>query len=134
MIIKISKEGVRLLIERARAEYPIEICGVLFGLIHENEVCVTKIVMLKNILRSENMFQIDPEEFLKEVLKSEEEGLQHIGFFHSHAGDTRPSRLDLKYMGLWPESVWLIISSTSCTIAAYKCLNKNFQEIPIIIE
>ncbi|MEM2456940.1 MAG: M67 family metallopeptidase [Candidatus Bathyarchaeia archaeon] len=134
MILRLNKKHVKLLANRAREEHPIEICGALFGLIRENEARVVKVVILKNILRSEIMFQIDPEEFLKAFLDSEEEGLQHIGFFHSHSGDIKPSVRDLKYMTLWPESIWLIVSSTDYRIAAYEFNGKNFHEIPVIIE
>lgn len=134
MIIRLDKKHVELLAKKAREEHPIEICGTLFGLIHENEARVTKIAILKNVLESESMFQIDSEEFIREVLSSEKEGLQHIGFFHSHSGDIKPSAMDLKYMALWPESIWLIISSRNYGIAAYKFSGENFHEILIVLE
>ncbi|MCX8171373.1 MAG: M67 family metallopeptidase [Candidatus Bathyarchaeota archaeon] len=134
MIVRLEKKHVKLLVDRAREEHPVEICGTLFGLIHGNEAHVIKIIFLKNVLRSESMFQIDSEEFLNALLSSEEEGLQHIGFFHSHSGDVKPSAIDLKYMAFWPESIWLIVSSTSRRIAAYEFNGKNFHEIPIVME
>lgn len=135
MIIKISRSQVNALLEEARRSYPIEICGALFGLISEDEAHVEEIIPLKNVLRSEVMFQINPEEFLKVLLEHERRGLRHIGFFHSHLGCVSPSSIDLKYMSLWPESIWIIVSChPKPKIAAYRVINDRFEEVNVNVE
>jgi len=53
------------------------------------------------------------------LYKAEENGLQLIGFYHSHPAAPRPSPINLDYMKLWPHSIWLIVSSLDYSIAAY---------------
>lgn len=123
LIIRLSVDQINSLIEEVRKKFPIEVCGALFGLINGREVLVKKLVFLRNILNSEALFEIDPEEFLVEFIRSENEGLQHIGFFHSHQSEAKPSEIDMEFMKLWPESIWLIISSFNYDIAAYRIIN-----------
>ncbi|MEM1581823.1 MAG: M67 family metallopeptidase [Candidatus Bathyarchaeia archaeon] len=134
MFVRLSNKQIALLIDEVKKIYPIEACGVLFGVIKDEEMHLKKIVPLRNVIKSESMFQIDPEDFLKILIVSEAEGLQHIGFFHSHPGNVKPSEIDLKYMKLWPESIWLIISSLNYEIAAYQIVNEHLREVPVEIE
>jgi proteasome lid subunit RPN8/RPN11 len=134
MIIRLRRTQINMLLKEAREKYPVEACGVLFGLIKSDEILVEKIVPLKNILNSEVMFQVNSEEFLKTLIEHEEIGLQHIGFFHSHPGSPNPSLIDLKYMELWPESIWIIISCTNFMVAAYQFSNGELKEVDIIVE
>lgn len=134
MILKLSKDQINLLIKEAKRRYPIEICGAFFGIINKKkEVHVKKIILLKNLLNSKTKFQIDPIEFLKFLLEAEKEGLQHVGFFHSHPIGTKPSTIDLKYMKLWPETIWLIISPLNCKISAYQIIDGFLSTIHIKI-
>ncbi|MBS7607497.1 M67 family metallopeptidase [Candidatus Bathyarchaeota archaeon] len=134
MIVRLSRNYINLLLEEARRKYPIEACGVLFGSISGDEIRVKEIVPLRNVLKSEAMFQIDPEEFLRVLVEYEGKGLQHIGFFHSHPRYASPSIIDLKYMGLWPESIWIIVSHLESRITAYRIINGRIEEVSISIE
>jgi proteasome lid subunit RPN8/RPN11 len=91
-------------------------------------------VVFRNTLKSTARFQIDPEDFLKALFEAEIEGLQHVGFFHSHSASSHPSITDIKYMNLWPETIWLIISSINYEVAAYQMINGNLQEIHVNME
>lgn len=135
MIIKMSRSQVDALLEEARRGYPIEVCGALFGLISGDEAYIEEVVPLKNVLKSEVMFQISPEEFLRVLLEHERKGLRHIGFFHSHTGCINPSSIDLKYMSLWPESIWVIVSHhPEPRVAAYRAINGRLEEVNVHIE
>mgnify|MGYP000384756374 CR=1 FL=1 len=134
MIIKLKRSHIDILLKEAKERYPIEACGALFGLIKDEEACVEKVVPLKNMLNSEVMFQINPEEFLKALMKHERMGLRHIGFFHSHPRSPNPSPIDLRYMELWPESIWIVISCMDSTVAAYRISDGRLEEVKIIIE
>lgn len=131
LIVKMSLDQVNLLIEEARRKFPIEICGALFGIVDGKEVLVKKISFLRNVLASRELFEIDPEEFLAELIESERKGLQHIGFFHSHPSVAEPSEIDLKFMRLWPGSIWLIISSLNRNISAYRIINGKLRPVYI---
>ena len=134
MIMELNKDQADLLISESRKKYPKEACGALFGSICEEKVYVKKVALLKNLLDSENRFQMDPTEFLKSLLDAEKKGLQHIGFFHSHPLNTRPSAVDLEYMKLWPEIIWLIISPLNCRMAAYQMINGHLRDVSIKVK
>lgn len=134
LIVRLSRSQMDWLIKAARKSYPSEICGVLFGSINnDRRILIKKIVILRNVLNSSVAFQIDPEEFLAELMRSEGEGLRHVGFFHSHFGPATPSDIDVKFMKLWPESIWLIISLISYEVAAYRVVDGEVHNVYIEI-
>lgn len=133
-MVRLSREQANYMIEEALKRHPIEACGVIFGRVEGDIARVERVVPLRNMLESETMFQIDPEEFLRVLLDLESRGLNHLGFFHSHPGDVKPSTLDLKYMRLWPESIWMIVSSANYEVAAYQIINGNLHEVYVSIE
>lgn len=134
MIIKLSRDQANLLFRESRRKYPVEACGALFGTVNGKKCYVKKIVLLRNLLDSECRFHVDPTEFLEALLEAEKEGLQHIGFFHSHPSNIRPSAVDLEYMRLWPETVWLIISPLDRKMAAYYVIDGCLSEISIKVK
>lgn len=119
MTILLREEQVSALIEEAKRRHPVESCGILFGHITEHEIFIERIVPTRNVLESPTRFRISPEEFVRHISEAEEEGLKLIGFYHSHPGTPAPSPIDLEYMKLWPQSVWLIVSSVDYSVAAY---------------
>lgn len=131
MILLLSKRQIPLLIEESRKKYPIESCGLLFGWITNEEAVVKKIVITRNVLKSSIEFQINPEEFIKHISEAEREGLRLIGFYHSHPAVPRPSVIDVKYMKLWPKSIWLIISSIDYSIEAYQMVDEKFVKVDV---
>ena len=131
MIVRLSEEQASFLIVIAEERYPEEACGLLFGDLKREEAVVKKITPARNTLRSPTDFQIDPEEFLRALVEAEKEDMQHIGFFHSHPASPKPSTTDVRYMRLWPESIWLIISSISRRMAAYQTIGGSLQKLDL---
>ena len=131
MIVRLSEEQASFLIVITKERYPEEACGLLFGDLKREEAVVRKITALHNTLRSPTNFQIDPEEFLRALVEAEKEDMQHIGFFHSHPASPKPSTTDVRYMGLWPESIWLIVSSISHRMAAYQTIGGSLQKLDL---
>jgi len=131
MIVRMSEEQASFLIAIAEERYPEEACGLLFGDLKREEAVLKKIMPVRNTLRSPTDFQIDSEEFLRAVAEAEKEDMRHIGFFHSHPASPEPSTTDVRYMGLWPESVWLIISSISHRMAAYQTIGGSLEKLDL---
>ena len=119
MNLLLTEEQVSSLIEEAKRKHPVESCGLLFGSQSGRVITVKKVSPARNILESPTRFKISPEEFIEKVSEAEGEGLRLIGFYHSHPAPPAPSPIDLEYMKLWPQSVWLIISSIDHSISAY---------------
>jgi len=83
MIVRLTEEQIRFLVEKTRSEYPFEACGLLFGHVGQRVAAVKKIVAICNVLKSSTRFQIDPEEFLGALTEAEKENWDHVGFFHN---------------------------------------------------
>ncbi|KYH39620.1 MAG: hypothetical protein AYL32_015470 [Candidatus Bathyarchaeota archaeon B26-2] len=133
MILRITREQNRLLLKETRKRWPEEACGLLFGDVSGKEAVVKKVVMVRNVLESPTNFQVDPEEFLKELSKAEKEGMQFIGFFHSHPAAPQPSPTDVRYMRLWPGDIWLVISSVDYSMKAYRIVDDELAGLHVEI-
>ncbi len=134
VILWLGVQQLHLLREEARESHPVEACALLFGRLIDDEAIVTKVVVAPNILRSTVRFEIDPQMVFNAFEQAEREGLRFIGLFHSHPAPARPSAVDLQYMRLWGEAVWLILSSTNGDIAAFQMNNDKVNEITLKIE
>lgn len=113
---------------------PIEACALLFGRSLKTSFLIEKVVVAKNILSSTVEFVISPQFVVTELKKAEMEGLDLVGFFHSHPAAAYPSIVDLKTMKLWPNTVWLIFSLTEDEIAAYMLRYNLLEKIELKIE
>jgi len=120
--------------EEVRRVHPIEACALLFGKLTKKEVVVKKVVTAPNRLQSTVRFEINPETFAEAFNKADEEELDFIGLFHSHPAPPKPSSFDLKYMKLWGDAIWLILSTTNNSLAAYQMRNAEVKEITIKVE
>jgi len=107
---------------------------MLFGKLTQKEAAVKRVVVASNKLQSTVRFEIDPETFVNAFTEAEREGLDFIGLFHSHPAPAAPSLIDLKYMKLWGDSLWLILSSTNGNLAVYQMRNGKVREITIEVE
>ena len=134
MILQLQHYHVELLKQETKNVHPVEACAILFGKLSQNKAFVEKVEVTQNRLRSTTRFQIDPEDVAAIITKAEKEGQEFIGLFHSHAARATPSLIDLKYMRLWGDSLWLIISSTDGTLAAYQLIDGNVEEVTIRIK
>jgi proteasome lid subunit RPN8/RPN11 len=123
-----------LLKREAQKTYPIEACAILFGESTKKEVLIEKVVVAPNRLKSPSRFEINPETFADAFIKAEKEGLDFIGLFHSHPAPATPSAIDLKYMKLGGDAVWLILSSTNGGLAAYQMKNAQIHKVTLKIE
>ncbi len=106
---------------------------MLFGESNQKEAIVKIVAVAPNKLQSPISFEIHPETFVKAFYEAEDEGLDLIGLFHSHPAPAAPSSIDRKYMKLWGDVLWLILSSTSGDLAAYEMKNGKVREIPVEI-
>ena len=134
LILKLRHNFVELLKNEAKKVYPVEACAILFGQLTENEAKVEKVVVTQNRLGSNTRFEVDPEEVAVAVTEADKEGLEFVGLFHSHPAPAVPSVIDKEFMRLWPDTVWLILSSTDGTMKAYKLLDDEIKKVAIKLE
>lgn len=114
--------------------HPVEACAMLFGELSQNEAVVEKVEVAENRLLSTTRFEVDPAKVAAAVTEAEKKGYELIGLFHSHPAPAAPSSVDLKYMRLWGDALWLIMSSTDSKLAAYQLMDDKIKEATIRIE
>jgi proteasome lid subunit RPN8/RPN11 len=134
LILRLQRRHIDLLKQEARKAHPIEACAMLFGKLSNNGVSVEKVEMTPNKLQSTVRFEIDPMNAVAAFNDADEEGLEFIGLFHSHPAPAAPSSIDLKFMKLWGDALWLILSSTEGKLAAYQIKDDEIAEATIRIE
>jgi proteasome lid subunit RPN8/RPN11 len=85
----------------ARAEAPLECCGILIGTGRRIE----RATRARNQLRSPTRYLIEPEDHFAALKSAREDGQAVVGFYHSHpASAPAPSetdRLEAAYPGHW---------------------------------
>ena len=98
--------------------YPEEGCGVLVGRDEGERRIVERVVPLDNRREGErgNRYLIPPEQLLEVERAAREEGLDVLGFFHSHPDHPAlPSAFDLEHA--WPYYSYLIVSVAQGKVA-----------------
>ncbi len=123
MIFKLAPQQLTFLKKEVQRAHPIEACALLFGKLSKKEASVEKIVVTPNVLASSVRFEIDPQAFYDALKEAEKDGLEFIGFFHSHPAPAHPSTIDLHFMRLWGDVVWLIFSSVDNNFGAFQFKN-----------
>ncbi len=125
MDVKISPLAINSINEYAKTKYPLETCGILLR--DEKSNVITKAKQIANSFDSAGSakhFYIDPIALYEEEKKAVKEGLNIVGFFHSHPDCAATiSGEDSKYM--IPGQIYLIISLTKKEVLETKAYIKD---------
>lgn len=133
MILRLQPHHVELLKKETEEIHPVEACALLFGKLSQTEAEVKKILVIENRLHSPTRFEVDPTRVAAAIINTEKKGYEFVGLFHSHPAPAVPSSVDLKYMRLWGDIFWLILSSTDGKLAAYQLIGSSVKEATIRI-
>jgi len=85
-MLKITEHEYNAIRQHGEETYPHECCGALLGRFDEDGRTVTKTVRCGNT-RSDsphNRYHISPQELVRIQRQSREEGVEIVGFYHSH--------------------------------------------------
>jgi proteasome lid subunit RPN8/RPN11 len=85
-MLKINKPEYEAIRQHGEETYPHECCGVLLGQAGDDGRTVTKTVRCGNT-RSDsphNRYHIAPQELVRVQRQAREDGLEIVGFYHSH--------------------------------------------------
>jgi proteasome lid subunit RPN8/RPN11 len=107
--MRISGKNLKLIYTHASEIYPHECFGFLVG-VREGGGLVRRAVRGANVSgERSHRFEMASEEFLAVEAAAEREGMEVIGFYHSHPDwPAMPSQQDLKTA--WSSSFYLIVS------------------------
>ena len=116
----------------ARSEPVMECCGLLAGV----GGVITKIFPAKNALASPTAYEVAPQELFPLFRRMREEGLEHLGIYHSHpASENFPSPSDIELAG-YPNEAYFIISllpNAPHPVRAFSIRDGRVEELEIVI-
>jgi len=111
----INNAGYESLRRHGEETYPFECCGALLGRITDHGREVEAVVRCSNtrVDRPQDRYSIDPKELLRLQRQADEQGLEIVGFYHSHPDHpARWSQTDLA------EAHWLGCSYVITSVEA----------------
>lgn len=104
--VRVRGEVLKALLAEARLEPGFECCGLLAG----RGGVITTVLSVPNSLASATAFDIAPADLFALFQKMREQGLDHLGIYHSHPdGENAPSRRDIA-AAYYPEAAYFILS------------------------
>lgn len=123
-MIEIHHHLIQKICRHAKACYPDECCGILIGRAHGTD----GVKSVRDLIRTENAeadrgrdrYLIDGREFLGADKAADDQGLEIIGFYHSHpASPCIPSERD--HALAWQGYSYLIVSIGEEGKMEYRC-------------
>jgi proteasome lid subunit RPN8/RPN11 len=131
-VIQVCPEIVEGMLRHARNEPGTECCGLLAGL----GGVITRIFPAKNALASPTAYEIAPQELFQLFRRMREEGLEHLGHYHSHpASENVPSPRDIEMAG-YPNEAYFIISpqpGVERPVRAFSIRDGGVEELEIVV-
>ena len=111
-MIDIKKNHIDQIKEHAQKDYPYECCGILLGKFSGAEKTVTQVLEITNEKEDENKhnrYLIPSSKILQTELYAIKNGLDIVGFYHSHPDHSAvPSAYDVEHA--LPVYSYLIVS------------------------
>ena len=105
--IRIRAEILEEMIRHGQRELQMECCGLLAG----NDGVITRIFPVSNSLASATAYEIAPMDLFQLFRRLREEGLEHLGHYHSHLRtENFPSERDIA-QAFYPDQAYFIISA-----------------------
>ncbi len=107
--MKITDAQLKQIYAHAKEAYPYECLGFLVGTFEAGGL-VRRVVRGTNLnVDREDRFEMDPKEFVRAEKEADDEGLNVVGFYHSHPDwPAIPSQTDIVWA--WEGSYYLIVS------------------------
>ena len=143
-MLTISTELLSHIHKHLEAGYPNEACGILLGEIDAQDKTVKDLALVANVWETEseregqrNRYLISPEDVARADRQAGKQGLDIIGFFHSHPDcPSRPSGTDREYA--WPFVAFVIVSvtqgkATTTNSWVLRDDRSQFDEEPIVM-
>jgi proteasome lid subunit RPN8/RPN11/TusA-related sulfurtransferase len=104
--LQIPNNVFEQMLKQARAEAPIEACGILAG----RDCMVERFYRMTNIDQSSDHFMMEPKEQFNVAKDIRSAGLEMLAIYHSHPeSPARPSEEDIR-LAVTPNVVYVIVS------------------------
>lgn len=120
------------ILEQAKAQEPIEACGILAG----KDAAIEKIYKMANADKSHNHFTLVPKEQFEVAKDIRSAGLEMLAIYHSHPKTlARPSAEDIR-LALTPNVTYVIVSLqdySAPVVKGFLIEDGNVTEVPVQI-
>jgi proteasome lid subunit RPN8/RPN11 len=131
-LVQVRPEILEEMLQHARSEPRIECCGLLAG----RDGVITAIFPAKNALASATAYDIAPRDLFDLFRTMREQGLAHMGIYHSHPStENAPSARDIE-QAYYPDQVYFILSprlNAPNPVRAFSIRDRAVQELKIEI-
>jgi proteasome lid subunit RPN8/RPN11 len=112
-MITIESDQLTEMRRHGERDYPFECCGLMLGRFETTgQKLLTETYPISNAREEEakrNRFLIRPEELMRGEKYARENGLDVVGFYHSHPDEPAvPSKYDLDHA--WPTYSYIVVS------------------------
>jgi proteasome lid subunit RPN8/RPN11 len=129
--VRVRAEILTEMLLHARREPEIECCGLLAG----QDGAISEIFPARNALASATAYEIAPQELFRLFRAMREQGLTHLGLYHSHPrGENAPSPRDIE-QAYYPDQAYFIISPRAEApnpVRAFSIRGTGVRELEII--
>jgi proteasome lid subunit RPN8/RPN11 len=128
--IRVESQVLNALLAEARRDPRTECCGLLAG----NDGVISVVLPARNALASASAYEIAPAELFALFRSMREQGLDHLGIYHSHPNtDNAPSPTDLD-RAYYPDAAYFIVSPRADAlkpVRAFRIANGYADELAI---
>ncbi len=128
--LEIPRDIFERMLEQARAEAPIEACGILAG----SDGRVEKLYTMRNADQSRYHCMMEPKEQFVVVKDIRAAGLKMLAVYHSHPETpARPSEEDIR-LALTPDVVYVIVSLRNAdapTVKGFVINDHSITTVPV---
>lgn len=133
--LRLPRHLYQAMIDQARAEFPLECCGLLAGTLVTSGTTsvvgqVTQRYPLINSARSAVLFESDPRSMFDATRAIDSRGLEVLAVYHSHPSSAPiPSKTDLA-RNYWPSAATIIIGlvQEEADVRAWWLAEESFRE------
>jgi proteasome lid subunit RPN8/RPN11 len=127
--LAVSRAQLEQMTAQARADAPLETCGLLVG----SEGHATHVLPVPNVLRSRVTYQMDGQEFIDAMAACD---FEPLAIYHSHPqGPPVPSPTDISE-AFYPDSIYIVISLAQepPSVRAFRIEGGVVTEIELTVE
>jgi len=111
-MIIVSEDQLAAMRAHGERDYPYECCGLMLGKFADGGKRILEIYPISNAREEaakRNRFLIQPEELMRGEKYARAQGVDVIGFYHSHPDDVAvPSQYDLEHA--WPTYSYIVMA------------------------
>jgi len=132
-MVIVAADAEREILRHARAALPEECCGVLVGTAANGQWKVVAAAAVGNVSGGDRQrrYEADPRGILRADAEARRQGLDVIGFYHSHPeGEGRPSAEDLRLA--WEGYIYVIAEPAGAgKIRAWRIVEGRAEELGV---